>query len=204
MKFLEKDLEDIIYNNAKACYDRGLKMGTPGRTGILMRQVKLGDYGVADMIAIEVNLQPVYAPWEESFHREVILTIIECKLNEVNVSTYLQAKRYKAALTQILQFYSLDNTDITINTVLIGQTVDVNSDFIFQYQDDKDCTIFTFTYGIDGIHFEEVDKNWVKGDGANDDMCYRAEASLLRVFKDAIVNKWNKDLPVELHHPHKK
>jgi hypothetical protein len=163
MKFLEKDLETIIYHHTLACCQRGLDIKPHGQAGTLLRQVALGPYGTADLIMLDMDVSPVYAPWEEegqTFKRSLTITIIECKLEEINTRAYQQAKRYKAALKKLTEYYSSYHTEFVFKVVLIGQTTDRSSDFLFQYMDDPDCSAFTFDYSVDGIQFYPVSKEW--------------------------------------------
>jgi hypothetical protein len=203
MKFLEKNLEDIIYQHPAECYHRGLNILAPGQSVQLLRQVPLGPYGTADLVSVIVNLSPVYAPWEESYKRCITVRVIECKLGEINAAAYLQAKRYITALKLMLEEYNDRHTEYVFETVLIGRNVDTDSDFIYQYMDDDGCTVYTYDYGFDGISFERETKNWRKGDGTTDAMHSLAQKTILGVFRKAKVNCWNKDLPEALHHPYK-
>jgi len=46
MKFLEKDLEEIIFNaDMKDLPEKGLHF-----TGVIKRQLRIGNYGVADLV----------------------------------------------------------------------------------------------------------------------------------------------------------
>jgi hypothetical protein len=56
MKFLEKDLEEIIFNSCKIkLCNRGLTL--PEK---IKRQVRIGNYGVADLIGFEKESLNLY------------------------------------------------------------------------------------------------------------------------------------------------
>ena len=65
MKFFEKDLEEIIYLSDKdKLSDRGLYLN-----GKLKRQLRIGNYGVADLIEYK---RPYYHPYEKCFMKGTI------------------------------------------------------------------------------------------------------------------------------------
>lgn len=157
MNFLEKDLETIIFENYEACYGRGLEITDIGAGDYLnqlkFRQLQLGPYGVADLVNVRYNPQ----------HYECIIQVIECKRNEINLATYGQAKRYFAAIKDILRYFlpeSHSHIEWTEELVLIGRTFDQSNDFAFVYNQDTACQAFVYSYEIDGLWFKQIDRNW--------------------------------------------
>lgn len=156
MRFLEKDLETIIYENYDACWEYGLDISQiehyPGHCG-RYRQLRLGPYGVADLVNINI----------EHREREVVIQVIECKREVINLDTYKQAKRYVTALMNLLREkmgLAEEDWQISVETVLIGRRVEQNDGFIFVYNDDPRCKAFTYDYSVDGLAFTVVPKTW--------------------------------------------
>ena len=82
MKFLEKDLEDIIWesDNIKL-RKRGLSIN-----GIKKRQLKIGNYGIADLVTCYKSIN--------DFNNGLIVTVYELKKEKAGISAFLQALRY--------------------------------------------------------------------------------------------------------------
>jgi hypothetical protein len=151
MDFLEKDLETIIAENYEACAARGLDIKQTW--SLQFRQLNLGAYGIADLVNIGFD------------GSALSIQVIECKKDEINIATYLQAKRYLAGIKHILDDFidelkDLRNGYVEDDIVLIGKSIDNKSDFVFLHSADYTCSIFLYSYQVDGIHFEEVSKNW--------------------------------------------
>jgi hypothetical protein len=49
---------------------------------------------------------------------------------------------------------------IHFTTVLVGSEVELNGDFVYVLNADYACKAFTYSYGFDGIAFEEIGKDW--------------------------------------------
>lgn len=155
MRFLEQDLEEIIYTADRAeLSDRGL-----GIEGKLYRQVKIGNYGIADLISIERI--PAYAPdgaYEED--GRLIVTIYELKKEKISVSTFLQALRYARGVERYFNFKGY-NFDFELKISLIGKKLDTESSFCYLPEFMKEAEsgnwgtleLITYNYGIAGISF---------------------------------------------------
>lgn len=158
MTFLEKDLETLIWENTEACYERGLDIRHIGKYlgDCRFRQLHLGPYGIADL----VNTR--YYPSEDTLH----IQVIECKKDEINLTTYGQAKRYLTALKDVIRhhfgLHEGGSTYVTHETILIGRKFESSGDFPFVYNDDTDCKAYTYEYGIDGLRFKLVPREWGK------------------------------------------
>jgi hypothetical protein len=189
MKFLEKDLEEIIYTYKELCCERGLYECFPSEKSFIARQQPLGKYGVADLIVVDFNLHRPYFDLGVTTRRTLTIYIIECKLNEVNIAAYLQAKRYKHAIREVTERINTRHTAVCIKTVLIGNSVDQTSDFVFQLNDDPDCTAYTYKYGADGIWFDEVGKDWTLHNGITEEFKIRARGSIWGMFQKVLKRK---------------
>lgn len=163
MNFLEKDLEEIIYKADKAeLSERGLNI-----KGKLFRQLRIGDYGIADLVSFERMPAVVaihsedYAQWKKGDRDMVregrlIVTIYELKKDKIGVSAFLQAIGYLKGLDRYL---SSRDIQITPKIVLIGKSLDTSSTFSYltDYVYNVDCESFvesiTYDYGMNGVSF---------------------------------------------------
>ncbi len=166
MNFLEKDLEDIIFNApVQELENRGLNV-----PHLKKRQVRIGNYGIADIIGVEKNLSS--PPHLQSSYLR--FSIFELKQKKITMITFLQAIRYARGLTSYLMKHkNLNTEDYKITICLIGQSVCM-SDFI--YLTDLlpnnwdscfglDLSIYTYSYDFDGISFNRVSGYDLKNKG---------------------------------------
>jgi len=153
MSFLEKNLEDIIFKNFDKCKERGLKIDHM-KQGLLLRQVDLGDYGIADLITVSFECNLINGC------TEIFINVIECKKGIIDTTAYLQGKRYITGLKELLFLSELDVDHYRINLKLqlIGSSFDERSDLKYLLHSDRDTQVFTYEYGFDGISFKEVDR----------------------------------------------
>jgi hypothetical protein len=162
MKFLEKDLEEIIYLS-----DRD-KLSDKGLTdyGKFYRQLRIGNYGVSDIISIS---KPYY---HSGFKTKMkgIITIYELKKDKVSVSSFFQALGY---LKGIITYLEKRNKDHLFNyeICLIGKEIDLDSTIcylpsIFNFdisendidlQSKTSVKIYTYNYTIDGLEFNSCE-----------------------------------------------
>jgi hypothetical protein len=154
MNFLEKDLEDIIFNAPKDQIDkRGLII--PKRR---KRQVKIGNYGIADMLAVKIGETD---PGNKFLH----FYVYELKQKEINFNTFIQSIKYVKGLQDYLQKNKkLHSQEYKITIVLIGEKVSM-VDFIylpdiFQYNVYScygvDIELYKYSYEYDGIKFNQL------------------------------------------------
>lgn len=158
MEFLEKDLEDIIYN-ALLSTNGASKLNKKGlesfyqKPYVLKRQLKIGNYGVCDLITLDRRV----------VHKnEVIengtLTLYELKKGEINNSTLIQSLRY---IRGIINYLSKRNSlkGYNINIVLIGRSINMG-DWIYSsllYGTSKiQVETYKYSYGLDGLEFDYV------------------------------------------------
>jgi len=150
MNFLEKDLEDIIWESdneklqQKGFFIRGKKL----------RQLRIGNYGIADLVTYK-KVSDVFEP------PYLDITVYELKKEKAGISAFLQALRYCKGISTYLDEYK-PSIDYKLNIILCAKQIDVESDFIFLtdllYSNDysvlNTLRNFSFTYGIDGIQFK--------------------------------------------------
>lgn len=162
MQFLEKDLEQIIYETSIGkLAEKGLYVGSKR-----IRQLKIGNYGIADIVG---HSRPrIFEPMSR-MHKGII-TVYELKQNVLNVNVFLQGLKYIKGIMQYLEKRNL-YYNYNYELVLIGKTVDLNSSFVYMadiFQQelnevDTDCTslfsfsMFTYNFDIDGISFKQVE-----------------------------------------------
>jgi hypothetical protein len=165
MDFLEKDLEEIIYLSDKNLLsDRGLYLH-----GKLKRQVRIGNYGVADLINVEKPLYSKGFGFHSKDHFKGLIEVVELKKDKIGVSTFFQALNY---IKGIQQYLGKRNKDYLFNyqITLIGKEVDLNSSFCYLsdvFCEDMDMisvndsskiavNLYTYKYGLDGLNFESI------------------------------------------------
>jgi hypothetical protein len=160
MDFLERDLEEIIFNaNLSDLAKRGLSMELQRK-----RQFKIGNYGIADIVGFE---RPFYSTHCKK-HFKGIVTIYEFKKDAINISAFLQAIRYLKGVKQFLKKRNLEES-YNYKIVLIGRSLDLSSSFSYLpdliSNDIYDMTIheisrfnlefYTYSYGLDGLNFTQ-------------------------------------------------
>lgn len=123
MEFLEKDLEDIIWEAYQSEYgkyelfNKGLSI-----SGKMYRQVNLGDYGILDLMTVSINPE------------DVIISIYELKKDIINMSTMAQAARYGTGISKYIEERcNIHNRPISLQFFLIGKEIECRSDFVFLY-----------------------------------------------------------------------
>lgn len=158
MKFLEQDLEDLIWN---ACKTReGLDLlgerNFPIWYGKMYRQFDFGGYGIADLInvRIENNIDPSYPT------RIVIIDVYELKKDHIGFEALGQACRYAKAcklLFKDLKEQIKGRCKLEVNIFLIGKTIDLKTDFCYVLEMFP-FKIFASTYSFDafqGLTFQD-------------------------------------------------
>ncbi|GAB3303524.1 hypothetical protein [Hymenobacter tenuis] len=157
MRFIEKDLETIIWEDPDFCLDRGLSIEPCWHTRY--RQLNLTPFGIADLVYLG------WVPLENALR----VQIIECKKDRIDTATYLQAKRYQTALSHIVEGIpamtrGYEIRDIQYDVYLIGRQVEKNIDFVNLLTLDSNAHVFTYEYKADGIHFNRYDALSTLGD----------------------------------------
>lgn len=151
MRFLEKDLEEIIFNSDyEDLRNVGLIMPK-----FKKRQVKLGEHGRADIMGLDFKTynyedqDPVIVP---------TFSVFELKQDKISVSAFMQAIGYAHALRKFLnkrsEFYYFSK----IKIVLIGNKVDDFSSLIhlprLVNSNVFSLEIYTYEYSVTGIKFK--------------------------------------------------
>lgn len=157
MNFLEKDLEDIIWESD----NEKLQQKNLPIYGKKYRQLRIGSYGVLDLLTVEKKYYPDWGNEKEIPYLNI--TVYELKKENVSVSTFLQALRYCKGIKSYIEDKYLD-MPFKLNIVLCAKKVDTHSSFIFladlinkeiQIPDGllNSIEVYSFEYLIDGINF---------------------------------------------------
>ena len=161
MKFLEKDLEQIICKTeASKLQEKGLPL-----YGKLLQQVRIGTYGIADLVTIE---RPYYNKFLNC-HSKGMITVYELKKDKISVSAFFQAVRYVKGIQRYLEEleHPISSRHFNYTIRLIGGQIDFDSsliyladllpDYIGDYVIDSEDRVFvdfyTYDMDIDGLKF---------------------------------------------------
>ena len=164
MNFLEKDLEEIIFKaNRERMFERGLSID-----GKLMRQVRIGNYGIADLISYK---KPQYHTYFRH-HEKGRITIYELKKGGISVSAFFQAVRYAKGIARWIDNNTkFDSAMFDFEIVLIG-TYDGKSDIVYLAdlfresesetlieRDTSRCSVslYSYKFELEGIFFERLE-----------------------------------------------
>jgi hypothetical protein len=171
MEFLEKNLEDIIFETANnELNNRGLYI-----FGKKFRQLKIGNYGVCDIMTCDINREPDGCCNNDGNCNEckgkvcikvkgIDIKVLELKQSKIGVSAFLQGIRYCKGVLDYLEKRKFDLDKIRLNLILIGRDIDKSSDFIYisdvinQYGSGYsfDLEYYLYKYEFDGIKFEQI------------------------------------------------
>lgn len=122
MNILEKDLEEIIEKTpVENLREKGLYVH-----GRCFRQLRIGNYGVADLIYVSKDYHfdemGNIVPYLE-------INILEIKKDKAGISAFLQAVRYSKGVSRYLDSRGFKNYKLQIS--LIAPEIDKDSDYIF-------------------------------------------------------------------------
>lgn len=162
MNFLEKDLEQVIYEAP----DSFIKANF-GVKGKRYRQQKIGMYGRSDLILIDRKHSMTFDYDNKKidiYECGLEITIFELKRDQLNADTMLQAIRYAKGIKMFLEERDFYNYYFKI--ILCGRSIDSYSNFIymadlFNNQEEgciidfntqiKSIDIYTYNYEFDGL-----------------------------------------------------
>jgi len=168
MDFLEKDLEDIIWENlgkenVRKLYDKGLDLFSiineiNSSQDIIesplmkYRQLKIGNYGIADIVLVEKN-------YDYGFKGEIVpgidIYIIELKKGKIDLNAIKQTYRYKIGIERYLRQRGIKLHNIKIYPVVIGKKINEDHDWVYMAESLDNLRVFSYNYAIDGLSFEE-------------------------------------------------
>lgn len=161
MKFLEKDLEEIIYETYLKSPDRLVEKGVY-INGKIKRQLRIGNYGIADLVTFKRDYEGEYDTFindnKDGYNIRyvekptLIVTVYELKKDKVGISAYLQAVSYIKGLQEYFEARNF-KFNIEFNIVLIGSIVDTSGSFCYLPSLSNNIKILTYSYDVDGIEF---------------------------------------------------
>lgn len=153
MKFLEKDLEQIIFETRnEILMEKGLYI-----SGKKIRQLKIGNYGISDIVTIT---RPNFIQSEDAenkgcFDDVLLIEIYELKQDKISVSAFLQACGYYKGIIEYLRCKRKLNFGYRININLVGKSIDTFSEFIYLSDIFDNVLFYTYDYRHDGISFQQ-------------------------------------------------
>lgn len=156
MEFLEKDLEQIIWEaDNDLLIGKGLSI-----YGVKKRQLRIGNYGVADIVTFSKNYDYING----KIYPFLDITVYELKKEKVGIGAFLQAIRYCKGIQTFLQDKRKNYINFKLHIVLASKEVDTNSDFIYitdlfnsnEYFFINSVNFYSFKYTINGIEFQNV------------------------------------------------
>ena len=140
MDFIEKDLEEIIWETQKT--DEGRKLlaerGLDIR-GKMFRQFNLGEYGTCDLLTIEF------------YDKYPHISVYELKRDLIDVNAVMQVCRYVTAIRRYIKYKYDSGCDVT--SYLIGKTIQTNNDFVFLCNELNNIEILLYSIDINGLKF---------------------------------------------------
>jgi hypothetical protein len=164
MNFLEKDLEQIIYETPnEELRKRGLLI-----YGKKKRQLRIGKYGICDLITFSTGDYNEYNP--TSYNEEtkdyifscqnvkyLDIDIFEFKKDKVGISAFLQAIGYAKGVERYLNRRM--SNEFKINVTLIGRRVDLDSTFVYLTDiissENFNLRLYTYDYDVNGLNFKK-------------------------------------------------
>ena len=156
MEFLEKDLEQIIFETENTkLYGAGLEI-----QGRKYRQLRIGNYGIADLVTIERNYNEQHYITQNKFTPKLIVTVYELKKDKIGISAFLQALGYLKGIERYLENERGFNFQVSYNIGLIGRKMDDKSTFCYlqdfiQYDGEFfGLKNYIYNLDIDGLRFE--------------------------------------------------
>jgi hypothetical protein len=159
MDFLERDLEDIVFNAMQSpegidhLQERGLDFCHSEDTFLAKRQLKIGNYGVCDIITMskfDTRIDDALGFMQSL----VFIQVCELKRGQIDVKTLIQVKRYIAGVKQYMGMYH-PKLKIHVSGLLIGRSL-CTDEWVYLIDGIDDVIMQTYSYGIDGIEFKTI------------------------------------------------
>lgn len=155
MKFLEKDLENIIYEtDNETLNDRGLFV-----FGKKIRQLNIGNYGIADIVTYK----------RPKLKSKGLITVYELKKEKIGISAFLQALNYVKGIDRYLRSRNHPIAYYDYKIILVGKDLDTSGSFCFLpdffYRGRLTVEFYTYNFDIDGLFFDEQNQYHLQNDG---------------------------------------
>lgn len=152
MNFLEKNLEDIIFNSPK---DELKKRGIDIR-GKIKRQVKIGNYGIADIVSYNINKK----------FREIDICVYELKKEKIDANSMMQAFRYCKGIQRYFEARNCNYFVFNFSVCLVGKNI-CTGDFCYLNSFLDNVEVLTYDYDFDGIKFKNCGTYSLREEGFN-------------------------------------
>ena len=163
MEFLEKDLEDIIFDTDNdKLQDRGLNI-----IGFKKRQLRIGKYGVADLVTFSssINRDDYEKSKGEKITPYLHITVYELKKDKVGVNAFMQAVGYIKGIQRYLEKRDF-KFKVCYSIALIGRTIEFSTGFSYlpdvcnydrvEFDYSEFLTIYTYSYNaLNGVEFND-------------------------------------------------
>jgi len=159
----EKELEDYLYEVTQRNFDESpLEEFAP--EGEIFRQVNIGGYGVMDLVIVSFEF-----PCDMYSYPKVTITIIELKKHKINYQALGQISKYYRAIELFMNEITgeLKNPlQYDIKGILIGESVDNESDFVFLANNIEWLDLITYSIDFEyGLTLNGHSREWfLKGD----------------------------------------
>lgn len=157
MEFLEKDLEELMFNasNEELATAGISEFDCLGTSIKRKRQLRIGNYGVADMVTFTKSYN-CSSMWDEYGVKPVLeVNVYELKKDGITVSAFFQALRYAKGIKSFLckrGFY-----EVELNIVLVGRLdLSIKSDVVYLNDVFDNVRLYGYTYSMDGLNFKEI------------------------------------------------
>lgn len=167
MKILEKHLEEVIYeaDSLDLC-ERGMCV-----SGKRFRQLRIGNYGVADLVTVEKS----WNTYHYAAYSEVIpvlqITVYELKQYEISTKTLLQAMKYCKGIKRYLAHRKFKFRP-RFRIVLVGKTVDLTDNLVYlpdlfdqREVDSFVFSMYTYKYELNGLKFTNIHDYQLRNEG---------------------------------------
>lgn len=157
MNFLEKDLEQIIYEaDRKELENSGLPI-----YGTLFKQLRIGNYGIADLVSVDKEYN-YFEDRKIKVNPYLSITVYELKKDKIGIAAFLQAVKYVNGISSFLLQRGFHN--VLFSIALVGSKIDTSGSFCSlpglilgdeQYPEHQlSClNFYTYSYGINGLKF---------------------------------------------------
>lgn len=150
MSFLEKDLEDIVFE-AMNTIEGKEKLRSRGLivNGKPFRQVEIGNYGRIDILTVS---------YYSNFG--FVFSVYELKKDKIDRDALMQGCRYIEGIKQLFPDV-LEHRKVSYNLILIGRDIDKKGSFVYLYNMmPRNVKIYNYSYDIDGLKFGLIPKTW--------------------------------------------
>lgn len=169
MRFLEKDLEQIIYEASEQRLVKDLRL-----YGKRFRQLRIGNYGIADLVFVDriytegLEFDEYMEPYDTIEDVSLRITVCELKKDTIDIGAFMQAIKYCKGISSYLKKRKIENYFFEIK--LIGRNVELGGSFCYlpDLITDENCrdissgsikklNLYSYSYGYDGIEFYKHD-----------------------------------------------